>query len=207
MQPDFNVYGFYQQMQQNKVILSFNGVVSQDLLSRLAASLKYKSLKDNTTIGRKIFAIFIELAQNVHLHSAEKAFSIKENRPIGIGFVLVSETPDAYIVSSSNLIVNEKRAHVIDRCNYINGLDPAGLKRFYKEQRRAPQRTESPGANIGLIDMVRKSNNPLDAQMFDYDSERSVFTLSVKINKHLNSWTRHGKFPHWRGKLYPNGRL
>jgi hypothetical protein len=43
--------------------------------------------------------------------------------------------------------------------------------------------------------------------MFDYDEGRSVFTLSVKINKHLNSWTRHGKFPHWRWKLHPDRRF
>lgn len=170
-------------MQVNSVILSFKGAVSQDLLSRLAGSLKKKSIKDDPNIGRRVFGIFIELSQNVHLHSAEKSYSLAEDRPIGVGFLLVSEADDCYWVSSSNLIKKEKVTHVNQRCAHINGLDEEGLKAFYKEQRRAPQRTDSPGANIGLIEMVRKSGNPLDVQFFDVDSENSIITLTVKLDK------------------------
>jgi len=180
---DFKVYEFYRQMHVNKVILSFKGIVSQDLLSRLAASMKNKSLKNDPNIGRKIFAIFIELSQNVHLHSIEKSFSIHEGKPVGIGFLLVSEADDHYLVSSSNMIAKAKCEHVINRCNYINSLDEEGLKAFYKDQRRQPQRTESPGANIGLIDMVRKSGNPIQAHVYDYDETQSILTISVKLNK------------------------
>jgi hypothetical protein len=181
--PDFNVYDFYKEMHFNKVILSFKGIVSQDLLSRLAASMKNKSLKNDPNIGRKIFAIFIELSQNVHLHSSEKSYSIHEGKPVGIGFLLVSEADDHYLVSSSNMIPNAKTEHVLKRCDYINSLDEEGLKAFYKEQRRQPQRTESPGANIGLIDMVRKSGNPIQAHIYQYNDEQSVLTISVKLTK------------------------
>ncbi len=183
MEKDFKVYSFYKQMQVNSVILSFKGAVSQDLLSRLAGSLKKKSLKDDPNIGRRIFSIFIELSQNVHLHSAEKSYSLAEDRPIGVGFLLVSEAEDCYWVSSSNLVKKEKVEHINNRCVHINSLDEESLKAFYKEQRRAPQRTDSPGANIGLIEMVRKSNNPLDVQFFDMDNDTSIITLTVKLNK------------------------
>ncbi|MCC5946667.1 MAG: SiaB family protein kinase [Bernardetiaceae bacterium] len=183
MDLDFNVHEFYEQMRRETVILSFKGVVSQDLLSRLAANLKNRSSGDSTMIGKRVFAIFIELSQNVNLHSAEKSYSIKEDKPIGIGFLLVSEAEDHYMVSSSNLADKKRAEATIERCKYINSLDKEGLKDFYKDQRRQPQRTESPGANVGLIDMVRKSNNPIQAEIYPYSEEQSFLTISVKLDK------------------------
>lgn len=185
MERDFNVYAFYKQIQVNSIILSFKGAVSQDLLSRLAANLKNKSLADNTAIGRKVFGIFIELAQNVHLHSSEKSYSVKEDRPIGTGFLLVGEASDHYLISSSNMIKVEETVATLERCKYINSLNEEGLKKYYKEQRRMPQRKDKPGANIGLIDMARRSSNPIDASVYAYDDENSIITLSIKLDKTL----------------------
>lgn len=183
MDDNFKVYEFYKQMQVESVILSFRGAVSQDLLSRLADSLKYKGVTGDSAIGRRVFAIFIELSQNVHLHSAEKSYSVKEDRPIGIGFLLVSETDNYYMVSSSNIVVTEETKPVMERCAYINSLNEKELKEYYKEQRRQPPRKDKPGANIGLIDMVRRSKNPLEVSLYELDDERSVFNLSVKLDK------------------------
>lgn len=185
MERDFNIYTFYKQMQVNSIILSFQGAVSQDLLSRLAANLKNKSLKENRAIGRKVFGIFIELSQNVHLHSSEKSYSIKEDKPIGTGFLLVGEADDHYLISSSNMIKVEDTIPTLERCRYINTLNPENLKKYYKEQRRMPQRKDKPGANIGLIDMARRSSNPIDASVYAFDEQNSIITLSIKLDKTL----------------------
>jgi hypothetical protein len=185
MDNDFVIYDFYDQMRKHQTLLAFQGVVSQDLLSRLASSLKRKSSQEDPNIGRKIFAIFIELSQNVSLHSIEKSYSIKEDKPIGVGYLLVSEADDHFLISSSNLIENSILDHVMERCQYINSLDDDELKDYYKEQRRAPQRPDKPGANIGLIDMVRKSNNPLIGEAYphpDYPSQ-SFLTITVRLDK------------------------
>lgn len=184
MQADFKVYNFYKQMQVQSIILSFKGVVSQDLLSRLAASLRSKSLSHDPHIGRKVFGIFIELAQNVTLHSSEKSYSIKEGEPIGVGFLLVGESDDHYLISSSNKIENKHVETVLERSAYINSLDKEGLKEFYKEQRRQPQRENKPGANIGLIDMVKRSGNPISVHAYPFDDKDSILTVSVRLDKH-----------------------
>ncbi len=183
MQPDFNVYTFYKQMQVQNIILSFKGVVSQDLLSRLAASLRGKSLGHDPHIGRKIFGIFIELSQNVSLHSSEKSYSIKEDQPLGVGFLLVGEADDHYLVSSSNKIANDQVEHVLGRSACLNDLNKDELKDFIKTERRKPQRDNKPGANIGLADMIKRSNNPIDVHAYPFDDKDSVLTVSVRLDK------------------------
>jgi hypothetical protein len=185
MDENFKLYGLYDQMRAHKVILAFKGVVSQDLLSRLASSLKRRTSKDDPNIGKKVFGIFIELSQNVSLHSAEKSFSNSEDKSIGVGLILASEAEDHFLVSSCNAINNDEVESILQRCQYINSLDAEGLKDYYKKQRREPQRDNKPGANIGLIDMVRRSNNHITADVNPHpsDANQSLITISLRLNK------------------------
>lgn len=181
MEQKFSMHQFYTDIRKNNISLTFQGIMSQDVLSLIGMSLKRRP--DNEVIAKRLFGIVVELAQNIYHYSASKAYSEKDQREIGVGIVTIGEDQDYYIVNSGNLVETVNTAPIIERCDYINGLDDAGLKLFHKEQRRMPQRPDKPGANIGLIELKRRSGNPLEYDVREVDDENSFLTLSIKIDK------------------------
>lgn len=175
------MHRFYTNVRKNNISLTFQGIMSQDVLSLIGMSLKRRP--DNEVIAKRLFGIVVELAQNIYHYSASKAYSEKDQREIGVGIVTIGEDSNYYIVNSGNLVKSKNMPPILQRCEYINGLDEAGLKKFHKEQRRMPQRPDKPGANIGLIELKRRSGNPLGYDVREVDGEYSFLTLSIKIDK------------------------
>ncbi len=177
----FSVKTFKDQLTDNKISLAFHGMFSQDVLSLIGMTLK--NTPDSQLISKRLFAIVIEMAQNIHHYSAEKVYSEKDDRKIGIGVVAIGESADFHIITSGNYVENKEVPNILERSAYINDLDEDQLRDYYREQRKAPQREGKPGANLGFIDMVRKSGNPIGVHVEKYNDELSFFVLSVRINK------------------------
>ncbi|GAB4327674.1 MAG: hypothetical protein OHK0038_01410 [Flammeovirgaceae bacterium] len=177
----FSVKSFKEQLSGHRISLAFHGMFSQDVLSLIGLSLK--NTPDSQVLSKRLFGIVIEMAQNIHHYSAEKVWSEKDQRKIGIGVITISENDEYYIVSSGNYADIKDVPNIVERSNYINKLSPDELRDYYRDQRKAPQREGKPGANLGFIDMVRKSGNPIDVIIKDYNDAMSFFILTVKINK------------------------
>lgn len=173
------LFNYFREMNKQQVILTFKGTISQEILADVGISLRSKLNTYN--ISKKTFAIFVELAQNIYHHSAQKEYSVSKGRTAGIGVILIQDKIDHLILSSGNLIENYKIEGLEERCEYINNLGDEDLRKYYMKQRKRP--TGGVGANIGLIDMARRSGNPLEYQIVKIDDKHSFFALSVKVNK------------------------
>lgn len=179
-----DLFTYYQSMSGMNVVLAFEGAISQSILVGLAEMIKEKLSVESfqSKISKKIFSIFIELAQNIHHYSIEKV-QVAEGKSVGKGIIIVQENENEYLVSSGNLMKSENSKPILDKCNLINSLKPEELKSFYKQQVKIPRAFDNDGGGIGLIDVARKSNSKLDVQIKNVDEESSFFILSVKINK------------------------
>jgi hypothetical protein len=180
---NFSVKTFKDQLTRHRIALAFHGMFSHDVLTLIGNSLK--NSPDSGVIAKRLFAIVVEMAQNIHHYSAEKEFSAKDKREIGLGIVAVGEADQHYAISSGNYIWNKDVDPILARSRFINKLDRSELREYYRVQRKTPQRKDKPGANLGFIDMVRKSGNPVDVMIRDYDDEKSFFILTVKVDKTL----------------------
>ncbi|MDW7695585.1 SiaB family protein kinase [Flammeovirgaceae bacterium SG7u.111] len=177
----FSVKQFRNEIKSNSISMAFQGAFSKDILSLIAINLK--KIPNSDFVSKKIFALVVEMAQNVHHYSAKRVYSKELQRDIGIGILTISENDDCYIISSGNYIYQKDGIEIDDRFAKINHLSSDELKELYKKQRKQPQRKDKPGANLGFIDMRRKSGHPLDYMIKKIDENESFFILSVKINK------------------------
>jgi len=179
------VFKFYQEMIEKHFVLSFKGSISQEMLVEMGEMIKSKFTyeTDQKKLPKYVFGIFIEIAQNVLHHSAEKIKLENKENDVGTGIIDISENKDFYKIISGNLIENEKVENVINRCNYLNGLDREGLKKFYKECIKLPRAKGNKGAGLGLIDVSRKSGNPILTKVNKIDDIYSFLIISVNIKK------------------------
>lgn len=179
----FSVKTFKDQLKDHNISLVFNGIFTQEVLTLIGKTLK--STPNSHIISKRLFAVVIEMAQNIHHYSAYKEFSQKDGKEVGTGMITIGKDADCFYVHSGNYINIDEIAQLVDRANYINSLNKEELRDFYREVRRAPQRTNKPGANLGFIDMVRKSGNPIEIQIEEVNDKISFFILTVKINKEI----------------------
>ncbi len=72
----------------------------------------------------------------------------------------------------------------MEQCVTINRLAPDALKRYYKELLKKPREDGQIGGGVGLVSVVRKAENPLEAYTTDIDENHTFLVLSVQVNKH-----------------------
>lgn len=177
----FSLKSFKEELEQHAISLAFNGSFSQDTVGLIDINLKNK--ENAKLLTKRIFGLVVEMAQNIHHYSAKKIYSEKYCRQIGVGVLAISETREHYVITSGNYISQLDSKEIKSRFEEINRLDEEGLKDLYKVRRKMPQRANKPGANLGFIDMRRKSGNPVNYQIKGESSSNPFFILSAKINK------------------------
>lgn len=180
---EFSPMPYYHLMRKDGVILSYNGTISQSILTDLGLSLRnQQGATTGGVVGKLLFSTFIELAQNVLLHSEERTYSVTDARELGNGIVIVKETPHAFVVISGNVAKKEIAAQLEGRVNHINSLNEEQLREFYREERKKPAKDQNSG-NVGLIDLARKSGNPLRVTVEKLDQEYVFLSIYVTLSK------------------------
>ncbi|MGB0522979.1 MAG: SiaB family protein kinase [Flammeovirgaceae bacterium] len=177
----FSVHRLKRDLKYNNIYMSFSGVFSQDILTLIGLSLR--RIPNSGIVSRRLFALVIEMTQNIYHYSNRKVYSEKDKRYIGTGTIAIGEDGDHHVISSGNFMDTSKTERLIKRSSYINSLDEKELKEYYLAQRKIKRDDGMPGANLGLIDMRRKSKNLLGIHIEKVDEKDSFFILSIRIKK------------------------
>ncbi|MGF1534270.1 MAG: SiaB family protein kinase [Bernardetiaceae bacterium] len=182
MASDWGLYHEYELSQERKTLFLYKGAISQEILAEIAESLK-SQVQGSPLMVHKFFAIFIELAQNIRHHSHERVFVKKEGKDVGVGILRASTYEDYYLLVSGNYITHQASQRLLERSAYINQLDKDGLRDYYREQRKKPKVANQKGANVGLIDMVRRSGNPIEAVIEHTTADQVFISVAVRIDR------------------------
>ena len=166
----------YADLNDQKILMFFKGAVSQETMVDLGSFLR-SSLCGSKKI-RNIFSVFIEMSHNIRHHSVER-----DENHVGIGMFMIQQTDDGYTLSSGNPIPRAKCAAIRAKIDHLRELDRDGLRKLYKEHRRTGENRTQKGAGLGLIEMAKKSDFPLEYEFYDCNPETSLFRLTVTVAK------------------------
>lgn len=176
----FDLANHIDQTKGSDVIIAYNGPLTSVIMSEISQDIRQKFVH-NPRVCRKIFAIFIELAQNILFYSAEKTnFGFRQD---SVGAILIAQDEEHYYFVSGNKVENRYMKELLVNCNTINTLDREGLRQYKREQRIRPAKNRSKGAGIGLIQVAITSGNPLDVVFQKLDGKHTFFSLSVRVKK------------------------
>ncbi len=173
----------YPSLAHKDVILMYQGEMSQTILAKMARRLR--QAEENYLLSKRLFAIIIELGQNINHYSEKREFSIDEKKEVGYGMFVVQKTETHYIFTAANKIKTNKIEKMKNHCEHINSLNAKELRSFYRSQRRATRQDGHYGGNIGFIEMVRKSNNPLQTEfiILEQNQELAYFSIQIQISR------------------------
>ncbi|TAF67405.1 MAG: hypothetical protein EAZ55_03560 [Cytophagales bacterium] len=178
----FNYYEYQNQTDGEKVLFSYKGPLNNVLLADFSNNIRKRlKLYDNVSIGNKVFAIFMELSQNVLYYSKESdQFDGKDK----VGTLAIVKTAEHYKVMTGNLVSRTAVPKILKKCETINSLDREALREFKRQQRAlGPDTEDSKGAGIGLIHVALTSDNQLEVNVKEIDENLAFYVLAVNIKR------------------------
>jgi hypothetical protein len=164
------------------ILLCFNGPFSQGLIEEIGSALKkyMQSEAASSSSALDIFAVYIEIAQNIQHYSASQNYNDSD---ASATVVIARDSDGHYAISAGNIVEEADGEALVDRINQLATLDKTQLRAAYKEQLRKPREENAEGgAGLGLIDMARKASAPLSCSLRPVNAgQKYFFSLRVVI--------------------------
>ena len=166
---------------EGDTMMAFSGVMSQEAIVGLGEVLRselhhYHPLN----IVNKIFAVYVEMTQNVLHYSQDRSDS--NGKSIGKGSVFIFRHMKAYSLVTINLVNEKQHDYLRNKCKLVNSFNEEEIKGHYLNRRKRQAEGDSKGAGLGFIDIIRRSGNPIQYKFDVFDSQLHYFFLSSKIN-------------------------
>jgi hypothetical protein len=179
------VHDFYTSMKDNEIKLVYEGKVTHQITKAFIALAEAQMEKDEeaTKVQRVVFHVMVECLQNISRHADE--FESSESLYSGKGVFMVSNTKEAYCITTGNAIYTKKIPELDATLNEINGLSVVNLKNLYMKQMREVSLSEKGGAGLGFIDIRRKTGQQLEYHFLPISDKISFFLLTTLIPRSL----------------------
>ena len=162
------------------ILICFNGPTTQSLIGEIGKALKQHiaATEGEQSNAMDVFSVYIEMSQNIRHYCALRAY---DERLASATVVIASLPSNHYSLSAVNLVETADGQALLARVRDLAGLGKDDLKGLYKAQLRQPQRREGGGAGLGLIEMARRSSQPMQASLDQAAEGRSYFSLRVTV--------------------------
>lgn len=153
---NLNLSRHYSEANHARSVLSYQGFISQAVVEDLGNFVRNQLPPADS---RRVFAVFVELSQNILRYS-----TVRDDHPDGErghGLIAIEEMGEKIVVSSANPVVPGQVARVQAWVERIRSLDGEGLRQLFIERRRGEPPPGSKGAGLGLIDIARRCGGEL----------------------------------------------
>lgn len=175
-----DIYGYYQKMHHDNVVLAYKGTVSEELFDSILrlAEDKLDKLELKSSLKKKVFNILVEILQNIYHHfGSGQQLGAKES----IVFLLYKD-PFGYRIISGNPVKRKDAQSLKERLDTLNGMTNEELKALYRSRLATGKTTAKGGAGLGMMDILRKSGERIEYNFQDIDQGLSFFSLEIRIS-------------------------
>lgn len=183
---ELNLYDFYQETKAKNIIFYYSGPIAhasiEGVAQTLRKNLEYEEAGNMTS--QAVFSVFIEQMQNILNYSAERLThtEIIKNE-LRVGAVVIGHNQIGYYILCGNKIYNSDITDLTEKIESVCHMSKEELKVLYKERRRMEPLSGSKGAGLGIIEMARRSSEPLKYNFYQIDNNFSFFTIRVVVGK------------------------
>jgi hypothetical protein len=178
-----DIYGFYDKMEQNNIMLSFKGDITSDLLTSILQIMEAKmdNIQEEPKIKKKVYNVLVECLQNLYHHMDD--VSPDSDDKIRSAIFMIGKMENSYNIITGNYIKNENIARLKELLDSINKLSKEELKEYYKEVLNNGEMSLKGGGGLGMIDIARKTGGKLNFEFTPVDEKYSFFSLNINISQ------------------------
>ena len=176
---------FRKNLNDQGVILCYNGYMTENVLAGIGATIKQKMAigKTNKKVARGLFALFVEQMQNVIRYSEEKEVGDVAGGEVVLryGMLIVGEEGTRYFVACSNMVEKKDVEKLQNNLLHIQSLDENGLNDLFRETLKGETPEGSLGAGVGFIDIARQATGGFEFDFTDVDDGSSYFSIKAYL--------------------------
>lgn len=170
----------YSKSLEADMVVSYQGPVDNAVLYTIGNYLR-DTLGSESLHLKKLFSVFMELAQNISLYSAER-FRVSADQCTGVGVLRLFNKDGYFRLLTGNMVKKEEVDMLLERAHTINSMDRPQLRKMKREHRRKPIGIKG-GGNIGMIKVALAAEGPICTQIEHVNEEMVFLSLSVDIKK------------------------
>jgi len=163
-----------------ETIYTYEGIFDKDIISLFSKKISLVT-KYYPRSQKRLFPVFIELAQNISYYS-ESRYLIGDEKETGVGALLIGETQDYFYFLVGNEIGQKPLDVLSKKCEIINSLEREELREYKRQQRNLIPGTNG-GAHIGLIMVSLTTKRPLNMKIYEFQKNKYYFTILVEVEK------------------------
>lgn len=181
-----DIYKLYKDLEQDDIILSFKGDITQDLLSSVFSIMETKldQQPDQPQLKKKFYHILIECLQNLYHHnetmSVEEKNEVNENGGSSI-FMIGRGENNSFRIITGNFLLNTNAETLKTKIDKVNSMNAEELRAYYLDKLNTTELTDKGGAGLGMIDIARKSGHKIDYHFHKVSDKYSFFSLAVTV--------------------------
>jgi hypothetical protein len=178
----FDIYDFYERMEDGRILLSFKGEITPDLLSSVLKIMESKldNIQEEPRLRKKVYNVLVECLQNLYHHNELTAEKGQDNKNSAI-FLIGRNDQKTYRIITGNYISSTNLNNVKSKIDHINSMSKEQLKEFYIDTLNNESFSEKGGGGLGLIDIARKSGHPIAYDAVEVQNDLSFISLVVTI--------------------------
>lgn len=173
---------FYQTLSSDNLCFVYQGDFSDNITEKIISLSEHSmdSDQDLMKIKNKISFLIVECFQNIVRHGNDAPS--KTNRTVTFpGLFSTRSRPEYIYISSANLIENNHIIPLKEKLDKLNSLDKEQMKALYVDILSNKELSDKGGAGLGLVEMARKSGNPLEFSFESENDKLSLFYLMLKM--------------------------
>lgn len=177
----FSCFSLFMQHRDASMVFSYKGAFHEGLTEKIIG-ISENSIEGNdnpTMVNRRVSFLIVECFQNILKHGEQGDETGGEDE----GIFSFRTVDDSFFINSVNLIKEKDRAQLEESFSILNGLGKDELKQLYKQQLESASLSEKGGAGLGLIQLARKSGQPIRYKFTPKSEENLLFHNQVCFNK------------------------
>lgn len=176
------VFDLYDRLEKGRVMLSFTGSLTPELVTALLGVVEHKMemIETDHKARRRVFNVVMECLQNLYHHQGTGWGEVGSEERNGV--VMIVHHPKGYSVLTGNLMRSAEVDSLKQRLDKINALDADQLRGLYKETLNDGRYGAAGGGGLGIIDIARKSGQKLEYGFAPNAEGNAFFSLNVNVN-------------------------
>lgn len=127
----------------------------------------------------KLAFIMVEAYQNIVRHRAPLPAELRDGP--GRSLFVLRSTDTAHEVTAMNPVNGADADRLRAELEHLGRLDIQQMKQVFLRGLQSDERTDRGGAGLGLIEMARRSGNPLRHAFIPLDRDHQLFSLQVLL--------------------------
>jgi hypothetical protein len=180
----FDVNEYYSKLNGDDVLIAYKGSVSSELISNVLEVVESRmdDYSEASKIRKKVYNVLVESLQNLYHHIDALPPELQKDYDEKFGILVVSRVESKYKISTGNFIETANVDQLQSRLDKINSMSPDELKDMYKFILNHQRLSQKGGGGLGLVDIARKTGNPLEYSFHEFNEQFSFFNLDVYID-------------------------